>query len=495
MHEQDAEPDYRRECLVLETKVEILSSGVKILSLIGMGQNSQLDAYLQSLRALLEKGDLLTLDKAFNTINKAFREHLDKSLNEDDEKKLKRLIETVSALSKLASLHEKMEAIETLALDGNDDETLSKICSLLSEIYKALSEKVAHQSITFHEIDISDKGQRLLRLLKVPDELEEDYGILKQQLLAPLHINKVVDVFGALLSLTEKSVFLEREEVKAFLKKLSGKFGEIGVTLTDAVNKQDNVVENSQLLQENIEQNVSLISDGFKEETDILKLAPKIECYLDSINKAMISHQQEEKVLSKKIQDELETLKNQINILKRESEVLKGNLRESEQMANTDKLTLLKNRRAFDLFIEQCQEDTSIKRYFVIIDIDKFKLVNDTYGHLVGDSVLKFSADLIKEINPNLASIFRLGGEEFMMVFENTDLETVKRRCETLRLAFCDRKIPVHDHEPIAVTISIGISEFNGVRGAVWAMEKADTALYYSKENGRNQITVDKEST
>ncbi len=155
----------------------------------------------------------------------------------------------------------------------------------------------------------------------------------------------------------------------------------------------------------------------------------------------------------------------------------------------TDDLTQLYNKRKLNEQMGRLfkQFKTGQKKLFVaMLDIDKFKTLNDTYGHPVGDKVLKKIAALIREGVPYA---YRYGGEEFCAVFYGYEKQDVLDTMEALRrniekTSFADEGI---DHP---VTVSSGIAEFEVTMNAVMdAIDRADKALYVSKEDGRNRCT------
>ncbi|MFC7678812.1 diguanylate cyclase [Paenibacillus sp. GCM10028914] len=157
------------------------------------------------------------------------------------------------------------------------------------------------------------------------------------------------------------------------------------------------------------------------------------------------------------------------------------------ELSVTDKLTGLKNRRYFQEKLEE-----QILRYaetgqpvsVLIIDIDHFKKVNDTWGHQAGDDVLKELAEILQLQSHPDDVVARLGGEEFVLILPGTDVEESKTKAEELRLA-----VTRSDWTITQITVSIGISTISSDDSDATLLKKADQALYASKENGRNRVT------
>lgn len=163
------------------------------------------------------------------------------------------------------------------------------------------------------------------------------------------------------------------------------------------------------------------------------------------------------------------------------------------QYATLDALTNLNNRRQFEVRLKQ--EIATTKRQknplcAMMIDIDFFKKVNDTYGHASGDAVLRTVASIIKEHLRESDIPSRYGGEEFAVLLPYTHIEEAKIVGERLRKAVETTPIPI-DKKNINVTISMGLAEFSPQETGEDLFKRADSALYEAKESGRNRVCVD----
>ena len=165
------------------------------------------------------------------------------------------------------------------------------------------------------------------------------------------------------------------------------------------------------------------------------------------------------------------------------------------QYATLDALTNLNNRRQFETRLGQ--EISITKRQgkplcAMMIDIDFFKSVNDTYGHAAGDEVLRTVAGIIKQALRESDIPARYGGEEFAVLLPFTHLDEAKIVGERLRKSVETTPITINqeteDEKQINVTISMGLAEFNTQESGEALFERADKALYEAKTNGRNQV-------
>jgi diguanylate cyclase (GGDEF)-like protein len=156
-------------------------------------------------------------------------------------------------------------------------------------------------------------------------------------------------------------------------------------------------------------------------------------------------------------------------------------------LATLDRLTKIANRFEFDKMLGH---SISLSRRYqrplsiLLLDIDHFKLINDRFGHLIGDEVLKaFSTLLNKQIRDSDV-VARWGGEEFVILLPDTSLASAIKMAEALR-----QRIEVHLFETVKnLTCSIGVAEFNPVEEADDLLHRADEKLYGAKNGGRNRI-------
>jgi diguanylate cyclase (GGDEF)-like protein len=159
--------------------------------------------------------------------------------------------------------------------------------------------------------------------------------------------------------------------------------------------------------------------------------------------------------------------------------------------AHKDPLTQISNRAAFDEALNR--EICSFKRHdtnfsLMMIDIDFFKNVNDTYGHIAGDKVIKSVSQVISKTLRRSDEVFRYGGEEFVVLLSNTNIDGAQFIAERVRREI--KKMTIHSHEKINITASIGIASSCGQNDVADTLYLADKALYQAKEAGRDRVVV-----
>jgi two-component system cell cycle response regulator len=181
---------------------------------------------------------------------------------------------------------------------------------------------------------------------------------------------------------------------------------------------------------------------------------------------------------------------------KRYSEQLRDNVQKSVEMAITDGLTGLFNRRYMETHLATLVDQAAERGKpiaVLVLDIDYFKSINDTHGHDCGDDVLREFALRIRKCIRNIDLACRYGGEEFVMVMPETDRAVATMVAERLRRRIASEPFSIaQGTRSIEVTISIGIAAANGADDNAAAMlKRADQALYRAKRDGRNRVVPD----
>jgi diguanylate cyclase (GGDEF)-like protein len=164
--------------------------------------------------------------------------------------------------------------------------------------------------------------------------------------------------------------------------------------------------------------------------------------------------------------------------------------RRLEEMATTDKLTGLANRQACELFADQAvklakrnQEPLSA----ILIDVDHFKQVNDRYGHLAGDTVIRRLAEIIRDCLRESDFLCRWGGEEYLLLLKGCDLDRAQIIAENIRVTVRESTIQ-HNDVGIDITISLGVAEYRDRESNTLMFARVDQALYRAKEAGRDRV-------
>lgn len=192
------------------------------------------------------------------------------------------------------------------------------------------------------------------------------------------------------------------------------------------------------------------------------------------------------------------TLESRLTYSSSEITRLREDMENLKREALTDGLTGIANRKAFDMQLREgmmhAMEDGQ-PLSLLLLDIDHFKKFNDTYGHQIGDQVIRLMAESLRRNVKGQDTAARYGGEEFAIVLPSTSLGNAMLFGEHLRRYIESHKVVTKSGKTIIgkVTASLGVAEFRPGEPVGKLIERADKALYFAKENGRNQIASEKQ--
>lgn len=180
---------------------------------------------------------------------------------------------------------------------------------------------------------------------------------------------------------------------------------------------------------------------------------------------------------------------------KRYSDFLRNRIEQSVELAITDALTGLHNRRYMEAHLQGLVRnalDSGRPLSLLVADIDHFKRINDTYGHDVGDVVLKEFADRFRQNTRGVDLACRLGGEEFLLVMPDVDIGAAYQIAERLRAQIADRPFTASPQLSVPITTSVGLSTVEFDQNTPETLfKRADNALYAAKREGRNRVVAE----
>ncbi len=218
----------------------------------------------------------------------------------------------------------------------------------------------------------------------------------------------------------------------------------------------------------------------------VSRILKAMKVLLQTLSHVIVSQNFKTRVPHGIVADEFEKISLSINDLLSYTDAL---IEEKELLANTDNLTGILNRRSFTESV--LKELDRIKRYggtlgLAVCDIDHFKAVNDTYGHNVGDQVIKYFANLLQAQLRKSDLLGRWGGEEFVVLVHQAEGDNLKALAEKLRICVEEADFP----DVGSISCSIGLAELHPEESFETLFRRADNALYKAKNNGRNRIEI-----
>lgn len=214
---------------------------------------------------------------------------------------------------------------------------------------------------------------------------------------------------------------------------------------------------------------------------------------LDHIKVHFEEHRQTEEEQQAALQAQLKKATSRLSVLEEEAGRLRTQLQAQQLQATMDALTNLPNRLAYDARLEH--EYARWKRHkapltLLVLDVDRFKQINDTYGHKAGDKALKLIAFVLKQTVHETDFIARYGGEEFVAIISDIPSAAAMKVAEKMRVAVEAADFH-HNKQKVAITISVGVSSFRPSDTAEMVFLRAGKALYRAKSLGRNRCVDD----
>jgi diguanylate cyclase (GGDEF)-like protein len=283
----------------------------------------------------------------------------------------------------------------------------------------------------------------------------------------------------------------DREKVNAFIRDIVARIFEIEKRLASSFEHTSSLLSSNQGFETILTDEMAGIKNSFDVAESLDDLKVKISTGLTSIEKALQKKRKVDQAISQLAEKGKMAFTSRFGKLRQELQAATKYSEELERKLNEDQLTGAKNRRAYDKKIgEEMDRFFRYKNIFslLVIDADKFKHINDTYGHAIGDKCLQ---EIIKRTRPLLRKsdmLARYGGEEFVVIMPETDVDGAIQAAEKIRQTI--EKIEfLYKEDIVRVTVSIGVSCVReGDTLPTDLFERADMAVYKAKENGRNQV-------
>lgn len=373
---------------------------------------------------------------------------------------------------------------------GNSE---SQLYALGRELIHALKPLLGDSvtQITMEKLPSHEILLRLLERIDVPALLAEKVVAIKELLAAAdeAHTERAIRAIADLIGEMRHQVQDEKSEIEAFLKQMSDQLQEIDSTFRQNVSTQRESFAEGRDLDSAVKEQVQGIEESVSLAQDLLSLKEALHQRVDAIR----SHMQEFRVAEERriveAEKQVKQLTGQLKSAQKESDKLRQRVKQERDLAMIDPLTGIPNRFAYNERLGQ--EVARWKRYqhplvLSVWDVDNFKRINDNYGHQAGDKVLTVIARLLQDQVRETDFAARFGGEEFVLLLPETDLEQasvvaehIRQRVEACEFHYRGERVPI--------TISCGLSQFRDEDTTEQVFARADAALYKAKESGRNQ--------
>jgi diguanylate cyclase len=341
---------------------------------------------------------------------------------------------------------------------------------------------------------ISPTLQTVIEHIHVLDMQSERSRLVKIQLLAAESLTDVQSVLESILQLiidVAVDINLERENNEHFLNNIRRKLNRIEgdiVSIMDVEQSSDNANQ----IETDISQHMSDIGSILSESDNLDTLKGVVSDRIDALSGQLSDYLDKERRLLGAAQSKVGQLSSEMQVMGAEIKNLQSKVSEKQIASVTDALTGVGNRAGFDQkILEEIAESRRnvCPLSLMFLDVDRLKELNDTFGHIAGDTVLKTIATVINKRIKGTDYIARYGGDEFVVILPNTEIGGAKLLADDL----LDKVRNTGFHRngaPVNITLSIGIAEVRRDDTAESVVDRADQALYLVKESGRDGVQI-----
>lgn len=494
----------------------LLIAFINKLSQVSKGINLELDNRLAQLRVLLTKSAPISdIELKIVEISKLLQHH------------------TVTNAQNITRLHEKFNnAGQNLQqINGLPDDLRRKLRALLKETQSTkesitqyvplLNKLIELYDISLRSKVVVPKGGLLAetplsmdqtqsknnKINDVNSELIEQISVCLSKLnLSTQHTKKLLVINKKLLVETKHEDVLhhfidifdlivadyqsERESAKNFLNTLNETLTTVQISVKQTLLTSNESQSTNNKINDKLQNQLLEISNTAEAAMSLEHVKVDINAKLKSIATTLTKKVKFEQLSQQALTSQLDDMANKVKNLEEQSQGFAKKLAEEQRRSMQDALTKLSNRAAFDEYFTQAMVRFYHKPFdlaLVVIDIDDFKNINDTYGHTAGDKTLQVIANTLqKKVNDNVF-VARYGGEEFVLIYSNQEesvltheLNLINKHIARLPFKFKSNRV--------SITLSIGFTHVTEKDNIHTAFERADQAMYKAKAQGKNQV-------
>ncbi len=394
------------------------------------------------------------------------------------------LHQLLAELTPPANIAEEISRLRA-EVDAEEARDLARVVHRLAQTLNQLSDGAAGGA------EVCEVLTELLERLALSGPLAERAEVIKSRL-AELpkgdQLAQTVRDISDLVARIQLASTSNREDLEGFLRQVDDQLRGLMDGLEDTSQLQREAAESGRRLHSEMSSQFDAIEAGVHSAESLEEHKRSILEQMRVLRQRMDHHRDEDEQRSSRTESALKKLVGRMAMMEKESSKLRDALIKAREAAHRDPLTGLHNRLGYEEFL--AQEHGRWKRYktalsLVVLDIDYFKRINDSYGHKAGDKVLTAIASRLRKLTREPDFLARYGGEEFVLIMPETDRQAAFTVAEKLREAVAGMGF-TYRGDPVKVTISIGVTEFSGNDNSDSAFHRADRAMYQAKDKGRN---------
>jgi diguanylate cyclase len=347
----------------------------------------------------------------------------------------------------------------------------------------------SYSSVAKH---IEDTLIGLLDDLTLPERHRPQAEAMRERLKHGLNWYELIPILDDLATLMLAITDSGQHEFEAYLQQLNERLEAFQSNLQAASEGHADNSSAARAMDTQIREQVDGLQTSVQEAADLDDLKQVLENHLEGLIGTMDQHQKQRDAREQEVATRLKSLSERVAHMEQEAQGFREHLEVQRQKALIDPLTGLPNRAAWSERLEheikQWQQHGNTLS-LAMLDLDHFKRINDNYGHLAGDKVLKIIATVLRKRLRGSDFIARFGGEEFVLLMPATPPAVGAKLLETLRAAI--EACPFHfKGERVTITLSMGLATFRAGEHSDLVLKRADQALYRAKNAGRNRVEL-----
>lgn len=388
-----------------------------------------------------------------------------------------------------AQLNQLLTRLQTLLVNAFAD-TEPSMCSPVTG--GELSPPQPEQQYSVVGAAITAVIEDLIEHIKPPADAVDSVARVQRVIQQGLNWYELVPTLEELSLVVLSTVFSGQKDFERYLKQLFEQLAQMHNHIELAAQGNVIVRDEGQQFTQSVNDEIAELSRLVEQSGDLNTLKLAVNKGLESISGRLSSFTVADSGAYGELRDNLAALTDRVNSLQQEASTARELLQRQKQKALLDPLTKLPNRQAYDE--RSLLEFKRWQRYrrplsLVVGDIDLFKGVNDTYGHLAGDKVLTVIAQLLSNRLRQTDFIARYGGEEIVFLMPETECDDALRTMDSVRQQIAECGFHFTE-QPVQITMSFGVTELTQGDSLEDAFARADKALYQCKNNGRNQCVL-----
>ena len=496
----------------LKSQSSLFLQFIDKLSRVCKGMDLELDNKLANFRSLINKSEPIeVIEEHIKTISVLSKQQATKN---DINIRLvhEKFVEASTSLQKSKGLppQTRRQLRDLINETGDGKDTLIQYMPVLSELLELYNQAIstreeipkqgllnsqptAATNISTGSIDqeLLDKVIESINKLSLSARYQQQLSQLKEQINQSDNADDIINSIVNAFSLIASDLKEERDTAKTFLSSLSNTLTTVQNAVSSTLSENDVNMKKHHELNTALNNKLDEISESVDVSESLVQVKDEISTKLLSIAGIIEKKVDVEKDSHSRLEKKLKAMEAKVKQLDSESKNFERKLHKQIQKNFTDPLTKLGNRAAFDDAMSKIIANrNNSKAAIVVMDLDNFKNINDTFGHTAGDKTLQVIAKTLQSTISKGTFAARYGGEEFVLIYKNIEQEALEAELNNVRTKIA--RLPFKfKNKKVSITVSVGATHIRHDDNVFISFERADKAMYQAKTTGKNKVIYD----